>query len=99
MRLPYTSPALADLAAILDYVAARSPKGAGRIQARIQHIIDLLLSYPHAGAPTDWPGIRRVTTTPYPYLVFYEEAEDEIIIHAVRHGAREPSEDFLPRTG
>jgi hypothetical protein len=32
-----------------------------------------------------------MTTSPYPYLIFYETTEAEIIIHAVRHGARNPS--------
>jgi toxin ParE1/3/4 len=32
-----------------------------------------------------------MTTTPYPYLVFYEISETEIIIHAVRHAACDPS--------
>ncbi|MGH9806670.1 MAG: type II toxin-antitoxin system RelE/ParE family toxin [Terriglobia bacterium] len=32
-----------------------------------------------------------MTTTPYPYLVFYEVTESEIVIHAVRHSARDPS--------
>jgi toxin ParE1/3/4 len=32
-----------------------------------------------------------MTTTPYPYLVFYEITETEIIIHAVHHAARDPS--------
>jgi plasmid stabilization system protein ParE len=27
---------------------------------------------------------------PYPYLVFYEVTDEEIIVHAVRHGARDP---------
>jgi|SRR5262245_13996949 len=91
MRLRYTLPALADLASILDYIAARSPQGAARVQARIRGVIDLLLRHPHAGMRTDDPSIRRMTTTPYPYLVFYEATEDEIIIHAVRHGARDPA--------
>jgi plasmid stabilization system protein ParE len=34
-----------------------------------------------------------VTTRPYPYLVFYEATDAEIIIHAVRHGARDPSDN------
>jgi len=29
--------------------------------------------------------------TPYPYLVFYEVGDGEIVVHAVRHGARDPS--------
>jgi toxin ParE1/3/4 len=72
MRLRYTLPALADLASILDHITDRSPQGAARIHARIQATTNLLLRYPWAGAPTDDPTIRRVVTTPYPYLVFYE---------------------------
>lgn len=93
MRLRYTLPALADLAAILDYIADRSPQGAARIHSRIRAVTDLLLRYPLAGAVTDDPAIRRLTTTPYPYLIFYEAADDEVVIHAVRHGARDPSDN------
>ena len=91
MRLRYTLPALADLRAILDYIAAHSPQGARRVQARIKALTDLLLQHPHIGRRTNDPAIRRMTMTPYPYLVFYETTETEIIIHAVRHAARDPS--------
>ena len=91
VRPGYTLPALADLSAILDYIAAHSPQGARRVQARIQAITDLLLLHPHIGRRTNDPAIRRMTTTPYAYLVFYEATETEIIIHAVRHAARDPS--------
>jgi len=36
--------------------------------------------------------VRRMPVTPYPYLVFYEAGDDEIIVHAIRHGARDPSD-------
>jgi plasmid stabilization system protein ParE len=91
VKLRYTLPALADLNSILDYIAAHSPQGAIRVQARIRQIIDLLLVHPRMGVRTDDPDIRRVTTSPYPYLIFYEATETEIIIHAVRHAARNPS--------
>ena len=91
MRLRYTLPALADLRAILDHIAAHSPQGARRVQARIKALTDLLLQHPHIGRRTNDPAIRRMTMTPYPYLVFYEVTESEIIIHAVRHAARDPS--------
>lgn len=91
MKLRYTLPALADLNSILHYIAAHSPQGARRVQTRLQTIIDLLLIHPHVGIRTDDPTIRRLTTPPYPYLIFYEAAETEIIIHAVRHAARDPS--------
>ena len=92
MRLRYTLPALSDLDQILGYVAARSPSGARRVHARIQAITDLLLSHPHIGTRTDDPTIRRMTASPYPYLIFYEITEDYIVIHAVRHSARDPSD-------
>jgi plasmid stabilization system protein ParE len=91
MRLRYTVPALADLDAILNYIAARSPQGATRIHARIETVIGLLLTHPRIGVQTDDPTIRRINTAPYPYLVFYEATDEEIIIHAVRHGARHPA--------
>jgi toxin ParE1/3/4 len=93
MRLRHTLPALADLASILEYVADRSPRGAARIHARIRAVTDLLLQYPLAGAVTEDPTIRRMTSTPYPYLIFYEATDAEIIIHALRHGARDPSDN------
>ena len=93
MRLRYTLPALADLESILDYIGDRSPQGAARIRIRIRAVTDLLLEYPLAGAVTDDPTIRRVTTTPYPCLILYEATAAEIIVHAVRHGARDPSDD------
>ena len=53
MRLRYTLPALADLSAILDYIAANSPQGARRVQARIQALTDLLFQHPHIGRRTN----------------------------------------------
>jgi toxin ParE1/3/4 len=91
VKLRYTAPALADLASMLDYIAAQSPQGAKRVQARIHAVIDLLLLYPRIGVRTDDPVIRPATTAPYPYLVFYEVTESEIIVHAIRHAARDPS--------
>ncbi|MCK9916356.1 type II toxin-antitoxin system RelE/ParE family toxin [Microbacteriaceae bacterium K1510] len=91
MRLRYTRPALADLGAILDYVATHSPQSAARIHARIEAVLDLLLRHPNIGTLTDDPAIRRLTATPYPYLIFYEVADEDVVIHAIRHGARDPS--------
>jgi toxin ParE1/3/4 len=91
VKLRYTRPALAELGSILDYIAVQSPQGAGRVRARIRAIIDLLQHHPNIGTPTDDPTIRRLTTSPYPYLIFYEVTDVEIIIHAVRHAARDPS--------
>jgi toxin ParE1/3/4 len=66
-------------------------QGARRVQLRIKTLTDLLLQYPIIGRRTNDQAIRRMSITPYPYLVFYELTETEIIIHAVRHAARDPS--------
>ena len=97
VKLRYTRPALADLSAILDYIATHSPQGARRVQARIKAVIDLLLQHPYVGRRTNDPAIRRIPTVPYPYVVFYETTETEIIIHGVRHAARKPSS--MPGSG
>ncbi len=91
MRIRYTQPALSDLEAILAYISAHSPQGAMRVQTRIQAVIELLVMHPLVGTNTDDSSIRRLPTPPYPYLIFYEAAVDEVIIHALRHSARDPS--------
>jgi toxin ParE1/3/4 len=91
VRLRYTRPALADLNAINDYIAEQSPRGARRVMARLHEVFELLPSFPAMGGQTAHPRIRRTTISPYPYLIFYEVGDDEIIIHAIRHGARDPS--------
>jgi plasmid stabilization system protein ParE len=84
VKLRYTLRAATD-------IAERSPQGALRVQARIQAIIRLLLRYPSAGQRTSKGRLRRIVTSPYPYLIFYLATENEIVIHGVRHGARKPS--------
>jgi toxin ParE1/3/4 len=91
VKIRYTLPALADLSATLDYIAVQSPQGARRVHARIQKIIELIALHPHIGVRTDDRSIRRVVATPYPFLIFYEVNDVEVIIHAVRHAARDPS--------
>lgn len=91
LNLRYTRPALADLDSVLDYIVAHPLQGARRVQARIQAVIDLLPLHPGIGTRTDDPAIRRMTALPYPYLIFYEATETEVIIHAIRHSARDPS--------
>jgi plasmid stabilization system protein ParE len=91
VKVRYTLPALADLTSILDYIAAHSPQGAKRVHARIRAIVDLLSTRPHIGVRTGDPVIRRLNTSPYPYIIFYEATDTEVIIHAIRHSARDPS--------
>jgi plasmid stabilization system protein ParE len=91
VKLRYTLRAAAELDEVLTYIGERSPQGARRVQTRIQVIIDLLLRHPHAGQLTSKGRLRRMVASPYPYLIFYQATEDEIVIHGVRQSARRPS--------
>lgn len=91
MKLRYTLRGAAELDKVLDYIEERSPQGARQVQERIRTIINLLLQHPHAGQLTSKGQLRRVVASPYPYLIFYQATEDELVIHGVRHSARQPS--------
>lgn len=91
MKLRYTLRGAAELDKVLDYIEAQSPQAARHVQARIHFIIDLLLRHPYAGQLTSKGRLRRMIVSPYPYLIFYQATEDEIVIHGARHSARRPS--------
>lgn len=88
MRLRFTPRALNDLTSTLDYISGHSPAGAKRVHQRIRLVVELLTQSPNIGTPTEDPTVRRMTTLPYPYLVFYEIGNDEVIIHTIRHSSR-----------
>jgi len=81
---------LLELDSILDFIVTQNPQGAARVHARIARVIELSAAYPFVGSSTDRPRIRRLVATPYPYLIFYEPSDEEIIIHSIRHARRQP---------
>ena len=96
MKLRYSPSSLADLDAILGYISTHSPQGAIKVKGRIRAIIDMIAAHPFVGTPTNDPAIRCILTSPYPYLIFYEVTDAEIIIRYVRHDARNPA--TMPRS-
>jgi toxin ParE1/3/4 len=91
VKIRYTLRAAAELERILVYVDERSPKGAQRVKQRLLETTTLLLQHPEAGALTSNRRLRRIVVYPYPYLIFYQATERELIIHGVRHSARDPA--------
>ncbi|MGY3452759.1 type II toxin-antitoxin system RelE/ParE family toxin [Bradyrhizobium sp. USDA 4353] len=92
LKLRFTTRAARELEVVLDYIAAHSPSGARRVQTRIKSALDVLAYYPKAGAQSNHPRLRRLVVNPYPYLIYYEVSADEVIVHGVRHAARDPDE-------
>ena len=91
MKLRYTLRGATELDEVLADLARKSPQGARNVQMRIWEIINLLLRRPYAGQLTSKGRLRRLGAYPYPYLIFYRATDDEVVIHAVRHSARNPS--------
>jgi toxin ParE1/3/4 len=91
VKLRFTPKGASELEAILDYIADRSSQGAVQVQERLQAVTALLLLHPHAGRLTSKSRLRRIAATPYPYLIFYRVGDDAVVIHGVRHSARDPA--------
>jgi toxin ParE1/3/4 len=90
MRVRFTPSALSQYSAILDYIGNRSGTGAANVKRRLDKVIRDLERFPHIGTPAPQSGVRYLVANPYPYLVFYTvaEAQSEVIIVDIRHGAR-----------
>lgn len=57
--------------------------------------IDILMSFPRAGRIQMTPGVRKLVTRHYAYLVYYsvDEVMSEVHILSIRHPAREREHD------
>jgi len=90
VRLRVTRRAATQIEKALDYIEAESPQGANNVRQRIETLFRLLAQHPYAGQATDLPGVRRLTLSPYPYMIFYRVTDSEIIIQRMRHASRRP---------
>ena len=55
---------------------------------RVEHTISLIAQHPKIG-PLKYLGLRMLPVRKYPqYLLFYAAAQDEIVVHGLRHAAR-----------
>jgi toxin ParE1/3/4 len=90
VKLRVTRRAATQIAKALDYIEADSPQGANHVRERIQTLFRLLGQHPYAGQATDLPGVRRLTLSPYPYLIFYRITDSEVIVQRMRHTSRRP---------
>jgi addiction module RelE/StbE family toxin len=90
MKVRYSRRAVADLIGIADYIRAHNPQAAEAVEKRIRASIRRLETFPFGGCRTEDPTIRMFPIGRYPYLVFYEVFQDEVVIHHIRHGRRGP---------
>ena len=90
MRVRFAPRAYNDLAAILDYIDARSPQGARNVKRTIQKAIEVIGQAPEAGRPSGVADTRVLPAGRYPYLIYWRiEGEEAWLLH-IRHAARRP---------
>ena len=99
MKVRYAKRAVSDLIAIADYIAERNPRAAADVENKLRASIDQLEMFPLLGRPTDDPDIRMFPIVRYPYLVFYEVVDDEVVVHHIRHARRRPTGAGGARSG
>jgi toxin ParE1/3/4 len=90
MRLRFTPAAIASLNEISDYIHERNPAAAKRVRDSIYESLQNLILFPRVGRRQRTPGVRKLVTRKYTYLVYYtiDQANDEIVILSVKHPAR-----------
>jgi addiction module RelE/StbE family toxin len=86
MKLRYERGALADLDEILAYIAQENREAAVRLAARFEEVARRIAENPFLGEATRKSSFRRFPVGNY--LIVYEVAQGEVIIHYIRHGAR-----------
>jgi toxin ParE1/3/4 len=89
MKVHYTDSALAEIDAILSYIAKDNPLAAEEVAAVLRVTIARLSEYPRLAIETNVPDVHMAPVLPYRYIIFYSLNRDAIVIRNVLHAARE----------
>lgn len=97
MKLRFTPRAIANIAAIADYIREENPAAARRVRSYIYDSLQNLILFPHLGRRQKERGVRKFVTPRHAYVIYYtiDEAEREIVILSVRHPAQKREHDDL----
>lgn len=95
-RLVYAEKALTDLEEIVRYIAQDDELAASRFGSSMLSHVELLTRFPRMGGVVrKRPSVRKLVHSPF--LIYYQvrNAEHEIEILHIRHGARKPPRSEL----
>lgn len=87
-RVVWSVEAQVNLEAIRAYIGYFNPFAAHRVAARLVTAAESLADYPLRGRPASH-GHRELMAV-HPYSIRYFVAGEDVVIAAIRHGAREP---------
>jgi toxin ParE1/3/4 len=95
-RLLKTPACDSDLYEIWDHIALDSRLAANRMLERLELRLQFLLKHPNTGERQDkfYPGMRSAVEGNY--VIFYEPADETMIVHRVIHGARNWEQILAP---
>lgn len=96
-RILYRPAALADFAAIHDFIAEDDPNAARRAIAHIRRSIERLSLFPLSGRMSEVPGVYELVVPRYPYIVVFAIPDDVEIIAVFHCKAFDPEEPLTPR--
>jgi toxin ParE1/3/4 len=90
MKLHFTPRAVEDIVSIADYLKVHNPDAAQRVRAAIYESLQNLILFPLVGRVQRTPGVRKLVTRKYAYLIYYaiDDAAEEIVILNVKHPAQ-----------
>ena len=89
MKIRYTATALAETNDILAHIAEDNSSAAVSVGAAIKTATARLSSFPRMGTETEDAGVYMKIARPYDYLIFYSVVGSAVLIHNVRHPARQ----------
>ena len=83
----YAADAVADLAALRNYIAQRNPDAARRVADRIVKSVTRLAQHPRLGKPGRVDGTRELVISKFPYVICYVEEEGDCLVLRILHQA------------
>ena len=87
-QVVYSARAFADFERIVDFLREEEPELAGRVVSRVREAVSILREHPLIGRPVE-AGMRELVIsrgrTGYVALYRYREAEDVVLVLALRH--------------
>lgn len=88
MKVRWTVPALADVAAHQNYLSVFSPATASSVARALREAGDTLSRFPRRGRPGREPGTRELVAVS-PYVLVYAVDAGEVRILRVWHAAQD----------
>jgi plasmid stabilization system protein ParE len=90
MRVRFALSTIWELTEIGQYISARNPQGALRVEAAIRRAVASLETMQRRGRKQRQRAIRKIGVGKYPYNIFYhiDETQQIVTIINIRHAAR-----------